>query len=60
MLAARSAPGQEPAKANMVLHIIGYSHIDAAWLRPWELKTVAITRGKGGNAEGRETSSIEV
>lgn len=35
LLAARSARGQGTAKANMVLHIVGYSHIDAAWLWPW-------------------------
>jgi alpha-mannosidase len=32
LLAARSALGQNDKK---VLHIIGYSHIDAAWLWPW-------------------------
>jgi len=37
LLAARSALGQggEPAGQRKVLHLIGYSHIDAAWLWPW-------------------------
>lgn len=35
MFAARSALGQGTANHRKVLHIIGYSHIDAAWLWPW-------------------------
>ena len=38
LVAARSAMGLEASKADLqkkVLHLIGYSHIDAAWLWPW-------------------------
>src|SRR6266567_1506035 len=36
LVAARAALGQNAAGADKkVLHIIGYSHIDAAWLWPW-------------------------
>ena len=39
LLAARSSLSESPAgtdgSARKVLHIIGYSHIDAAWLWPW-------------------------
>jgi alpha-mannosidase len=38
LLAARSALGRSAADADTrkkVLHLIGYSHIDAAWLWPW-------------------------
>ena len=34
LLAAHSALGQN-ATGRKVLHLIGYSHIDAAWLWPW-------------------------
>ena len=35
LVAARSALGQARTSPGKVLHIIGYSHIDAAWLWPW-------------------------
>ena len=35
LAAARTALGQSAAGGRKVLHIIGYSHIDAAWLWPW-------------------------
>jgi alpha-mannosidase len=38
LLTARSALGRTAIEANnkqKVLHLIGYSHIDAAWLWPW-------------------------
>src|SRR6266567_4562339 len=38
LLTTRSALGRGAAESNTrqkVLHLIGYSHIDAAWLWPW-------------------------
>ena len=35
LIAARAAMGQSATNERRVLHIIGYSHIDAAWLWPW-------------------------
>lgn len=50
------APGAQSSAKRRVLHVIGYSHIDAAWLWPWrDGSNIAITTFRSALDRMKET-----